>query len=94
MINIKQRLWTKGLIKRQAQPFLILNLLMFLQGFKQMQGKALNGLQASSTPPLHGTREIFLRIYTKVDEAIAAAKAIDGSHYTNYDAVEGGSQCG
>ena len=26
--------------------------------------------------------------YTKVDEAIAAAKAIDGSHYTNYDAVE------
>ena len=26
--------------------------------------------------------------YTKVDEAIAAAKAIDGSRYTNYDAVE------
>ena len=26
--------------------------------------------------------------YTKVDEAIAVAKAIDGSRYTNYDAVE------
>ena len=26
--------------------------------------------------------------YTKVDEAIAAAKAIDGSRYTNYGAVE------
>ena len=26
--------------------------------------------------------------YTKVDKAIAAAKAIDGSRYTNYDAVE------
>lgn len=32
-----------------------------LTGLQTNAGKALNGLQASSTPPLHGTREIFLR---------------------------------
>ena len=61
IINIKQRLWAKMLIMRQAQLFLILNLLMFLKGLKTMQEQTLTGLQASSTLPLNGTREIFLR---------------------------------
>lgn len=59
-----------------------------LTGLRTHQGTGIEWVAGIKHPTFAWDERNISADYTKVDEAIAAAKAIDGSHYTNYDAVE------
>lgn len=59
-----------------------------LTGLQTHQGTGIEWVAGIKHPTFAWDKRNISADYTKVDEAIAAAKAIDGSHYTNYDAVE------
>ncbi|MEI3506959.1 MAG: hypothetical protein V8Q32_05810 [Anaerotignum faecicola] len=59
-----------------------------LTGLQTHAGKGIEWVAGIKHPTFAWDKRNISADYTKVDEAIAAAKAIDGSHYTNYDAVE------
>lgn len=59
-----------------------------LTGLQTHQGTGIEWVAGIKHPTFAWDERNISADYTKVDEAIAAAKAIDGSHYTNYDAVE------
>ena len=59
-----------------------------LTGLQTNAGEGIEWVAGINHPTFAWDKRNISADYTKVDEAIAAAKAIDGSHYTNYDAVE------
>ena len=59
-----------------------------LTGLQTNAGEGIEWVAGIKHPTFAWDKRNISADYTKVDEAIAAAKAIDGSHYTNYDAVE------
>lgn len=59
-----------------------------LEGLQAHHGEGIEWVAGINHSTFEWDKRNILADYTKVDEAIAAAKAIDGSHYTNYDAVE------
>lgn len=59
-----------------------------LTGLRTHQGTGIEWVAGIKHPTFAWDERNISADYTKVDEAIAAAKAIDGSRYTNYDAVE------
>ena len=59
-----------------------------LTGLQTNAGEGIEWVAGIKHPTFAWAKRNISADYTKVDEAIAAAKAIDGSHYTNYDAVE------
>lgn len=59
-----------------------------LKGLQTNEGAVIEWVAGIKHPTFAWDKRNISADYTKVDEAIAAAKAIDGSHYTNYDAVE------
>lgn len=59
-----------------------------LTGLQTHQGTGIEWVAGIKHPTFAWDERNISADYTKVDEAIAAAEAIDGSRYTNYDAVE------
>lgn len=59
-----------------------------LKGLKDHAGAGIEWVAGIEHPTFKWDERNISADYTKVDEAIAAAEAIDGSRYTNYDAVE------
>lgn len=59
-----------------------------LTGLQTHQGTGIEWVAGIKHPTFAWDKRNISADYTKVDEAIAAAKAIDGSRYTNYNAVE------
>lgn len=59
-----------------------------LKGLKDHAGAGINWVAGIKHPTFAWDDRNILADYTRVDKAIADAKAIDGSRYTNYDAVE------
>lgn len=59
-----------------------------LTGLQTHQGTGIEWVAGIKHPTFAWDKRNISADYTKVDEAIAAAEAIDGSRYTNYDAVE------
>lgn len=59
-----------------------------LKGLQTNEGAVIEWVAGIKHPTFAWDKRNISADYTKVDEAIAAAKAIDGSRYTNYDAVE------
>ena len=59
-----------------------------LEGLQAHQGTDIEWVAGIKHPTFKWDKRNISADYTEVDKAIAAAKAIDGSHYTNYDAVE------
>lgn len=59
-----------------------------LAGLQKNAGTGIEWVAGIKHPTFAWDKRNISADYTKVDEAIAAAKAIDGSRYTNYDAVE------
>ena len=59
-----------------------------LEGLQKNEGTGIEWVAGIKHPTFAWDERNISADYTKVDEAIAAAEAIDGSRYTNYDAVE------
>ena len=59
-----------------------------LEGLQKKEGTGIEWVAGIKHPTFAWDERNISADYTKVDEAIAAAEAIDGSRYTNYDAVE------
>ena len=59
-----------------------------LEGLQKNEGTGIEWVAGIKLPTFAWDERNISADYTKVDEAIAAAEAIDGSRYTNYDAVE------
>lgn len=59
-----------------------------LAGLQKNAGTGIEWVAGIKHPTFAWDKRNISADYTKVDEAIAAAKAIDGSRYTNYNAVE------
>ena len=59
-----------------------------LAGLQANHGTGIEWVAGINHPTFEWDKRNILADYTKVDEAIAAAKAIDGSRYTNYADVE------
>lgn len=59
-----------------------------LTGLQTHRGTGIEWVAGIKHPTFKWDERNISADYTKVDEAIAAAEAIDGSRYTNYDAVE------
>lgn len=59
-----------------------------LAGLQKNEGADVKWVAGIKHPTFAWDKRNISADYTKVDEAIAAAEAIDGSRYTNYDAVE------
>lgn len=59
-----------------------------LKGLQKHQGTGIEWVAGIKHPTFAWDKRNISADYTEVDKAIAAAKAIDGSRYTNYGAVE------